>query len=263
MAAAEIAGEPRVAAAGTAAIREVLQRGRIEVPVGGAPLNSDRQFSATARVLVRERADARHIAPALHIERGPVSADGAPSRVKCDHASQPPAVFGRDARSKDCDCLELGVLERRREGYRAVVVQGHAVDYVLRIVLGPPWVEHGIGFQQPSGHRRDHVDGTPAQSGSQGPLEVLAPGPRALRRPVRLEQGRGRANGDFLPDRGHGECDLDDPGNCRLQCDAAFRNLESLVASCEQVGAWRNAMQGRSSFGVGDRARDELGTSRD
>ncbi len=160
------------------------------------------------RVPLGNRSGVVAIAARLQSDLAGVAPVARAARVQCDDAAEPASVFCWNAGRENVHGFEFIVLEGRCKPDRAVIVERDAVDHILRVVFRPARMQHGVGFQQPAGHRGHHINGASSQGCPEGLVELL---PSRLQHHCRLrgvQQRRRVGNGDFRGDHADSHRDL-------------------------------------------------------
>src|SRR5207302_4138299 len=75
-----------------------------------------------------------------------------------NHSAQLASVLGRKACGQDADRIDIIGFNFRGDCRGAVVRQGNAIDYILRLIFGAARMKNAVGLQQPSRLGIDQVN---------------------------------------------------------------------------------------------------------
>src|SRR5688572_1580105 len=163
-------------------------------------MSADRHGCAARPRLVRERSRVGSETPALIPNHTARSCVPCSARIERDDATEASSILSGKTGCKNIHCFEFVILEGGSECNRPVVVQRHAVDHVLGVVLRSTGMEHSVGFEQPARHGCDDVGSAASRRGAQRFVKLLASGLENKRGLTGIEKWCRVANGDFAGD---------------------------------------------------------------
>ena len=123
---------------------------RIQVTIRVPALNAQGGGRAPPHILPRNITALGRKAAALQHRFSMKARPGVAGGHHLDDPAQSPAVFGRVVAGEHIYRLEFFDFQRRGKSGGAVVGDRETVDDILRVVLGAPWVQHAVGFEQPA-----------------------------------------------------------------------------------------------------------------